>query len=158
MSDVHSKEVRSFNMSQIKGKDTTPELIVRHYLFARGFRYRLHSKNLPGKPDIVFPKYHTVLFVNGCFWHGHSDCRYANLPKTRTEWWLAKINKTRITDDWAIKSLRSTGWNVIVIWECALKKKILANTLEELVDTLYRMKNSRAEFTTVSSQTLILDN
>jgi DNA mismatch endonuclease (patch repair protein) len=85
MMDVHSKEVRSFNMSQIKGKDTKPEMLVRRFLFSKGVRYRLHDKKLPGKPDMVFPKYKKVIFIHGCFWHGHEGCKYFVVPKTRTE-------------------------------------------------------------------------
>jgi len=88
MTDVHNRQTRSYNMSQIKGKNTKPEIMVRKFLFANGFRYRLHDKKLPGKPDIVLPKYKTVIFVNGCFWHGHEGCRYFVVPKTKTEWWL----------------------------------------------------------------------
>lgn len=91
MSDVHSKEVRSYNMSQIKSKNTKPEILVRKFLFAKGLRFRLHDKNLPGKPDIVLKKYKTVIFVDGCFWHGHDKCKYFIIPKTRTDWWLEKI-------------------------------------------------------------------
>lgn len=94
MSDVHSKEVRSYNMSQIKSKNTKPEILVRKFLFAKGLRFRLHVKNLPGKPDIVLKKYKTVIFVDGCYWHGHDKCKYFVIPKTRTDWCLEKINKT----------------------------------------------------------------
>ncbi len=92
MADVHSKETRSYNMSRIKGRDTKPELLIRRFLHANGFRYKLHDKSLPGKPDIVLPKYKTVIFVHGCFWHGHEGCKYYVVPKTRTESWLNKIN------------------------------------------------------------------
>jgi DNA mismatch endonuclease (patch repair protein) len=88
-----SKEVRSYNMSQVRSKNTKPELLVRKFLHAHSFRYRLHVKDLPGKPDLVLPKYKTVIFIHGCFWHGHKDCKYFVVPKTRTEWWLAKIKK-----------------------------------------------------------------
>ncbi len=98
MADVHDTKTRSFNMSQIKGKNTKPELLVRKFLFAHGYRYRLHDKKLPGKPDIVLPKYKTVIFVNGCFWHGHQDCKYYVIPETRTEWWKEKIKKNRLND------------------------------------------------------------
>ncbi|MGI8636005.1 MAG: very short patch repair endonuclease [Segetibacter sp.] len=91
MADVHDKETRSYNMSRIKGKDTKPEMLVRKFLHGEGFRYRIHAKNLPGKPDIVLPKYKTVIFVHGCFWHGHEGGKYYVVPKTRTEWWLNKI-------------------------------------------------------------------
>jgi DNA mismatch endonuclease (patch repair protein) len=92
MADVHTKEQRSYNMSRIKGKNTKPEMLVRRFLHAHGFRYKLHDKTLPGKPDIVLPKYKTVIFVHGCFWHGHEGCKIYVVPKTKTEWWLAKIN------------------------------------------------------------------
>ena len=98
MTDVHSKEVRSYNMSKIKGKDTRPEILVRKFLFSCGFRYRLNVKNLSGTPDIVLPKYHTVIFINGCFWHGHEDCRFFTIPKTRSEWWIEKISKNKERD------------------------------------------------------------
>ena len=103
MADVHSKEIRSYNMSQIKGKNTKPEMLVRKFLHTNGFRYRLHVKNLPGKPDIVLPKYKTVVFVHGCFWHGHAHCKYFVVPKTRTDWWLNKINSNITNDAKAIK-------------------------------------------------------
>src|ERR1035437_10283913 len=105
MTDVHNIETRSYNMSRIKGKNTKPEILVRKFLFAKGFRYRIHDKRLPGKPDIVLPKYKTVIFVNGCFWHGHTGCKYYVVPKTKTEWWLNKINKTITNDFEAIQSL-----------------------------------------------------
>ncbi len=123
-------------MSQIKGKNTKPEILVRKFLFANGFRYRLHVKNLPGKPDIVLPKYKTVIFVNGCFWHGHQGCRYFVLPKTRTEWWLQKISDTQNRDQFAKQELENLGWKVIVIWECELKKKCLSVTLSVLISEI----------------------
>ena len=109
-------------MSQIRSKDTKPELLVRKFLHKNGFRYRLHVKNLPGKPDIVLPKYKTVIFVHGCFWHGHEGCKYYVVPKTRTEWWLEKIGKNTANDLKAKKSLITEGWKVLNIWECKLKK------------------------------------
>ncbi|MCT3639109.1 very short patch repair endonuclease [Elizabethkingia anophelis] len=133
MTDVHSREVRSFNMSRIKGKDTKPEMLVRKFLFAEGFRYRLHDKKLPGKPDVILPKYKTVIFVNGCFWHGHQNCKYFVVPKTRTEWWLNKINTTIANDKKVVESLQNDGWKTIVIWECELKKEKSENTLSELI-------------------------
>ena len=139
MSDVHSSETRSFNMSRIKGKDTKPELLVRSYLFAEGFRYRLHAKNLPGKPDLVLAKYNAVIFVNGCFWHGHAGCRYAHLPKSKTEWWESKINRTKVVDAQAISALRATGLNTLVVWECALKKARREETLLSLAEALRKL-------------------
>ena len=110
MADVHDKKTRSFNMSRIKGKDTKPEMVVRRFLFANGFRYCLHDKRFPGKPDIVLPKYKTVIFVHGCFWHGHEGCKYFVVPKTRTEWWLEKINSNRVTLKMIKKSLNKISY------------------------------------------------
>lgn len=136
MSDVHSKEVRSYNMSKIKGKNTKPEIIVRKFLFSQGFRYRLHDKNLPGKPDIVLPKHKVVVFVNGCFWHGHNNCKLYVIPKTRTEWWISKINKTLANDVVNLKALHQKGWKVIIVWECELKPKLREETLVKLLKKL----------------------
>ena len=105
MADVHNKATRSFNMSRIKGKDTKPEMLVRKYLHGNGLRYRLHNKNLPGKPDLTLSKYLTVIFVNGCFWHGHKGCKYFVMPKTRTEWWSEKIEETIKRDTKALNDL-----------------------------------------------------
>lgn len=132
MADVHSKETRSFNMSRIKGKDTKPEMLVRKFLFSQGFRYRLHDKKLTGKPDIVLSKYKTVLFIHGCFWHGHEGCRYYVIPKTKTEWWLNKINGNRINDEKAIRKLLADNWKVITIWECDLKNNKREETLKAI--------------------------
>ncbi len=133
MADVHSKEVRSYNMSQIRSKNTKPELIVRKYLFANGFRYRLHSKDLPGKPDIVLPNYRTIIFVHGCFWHGHEGCKYFVVPKTKTAWWLNKIarNKQLVTEN--IAKLKLDSWKVIILFECQLKKEKIEVALNRLV-------------------------
>jgi len=133
MADVHSKEQRSYNMSKIKSKDTKPELLVRQFLFKNGLRYRLHAKNLPGKPDIVLPKYKTVIFVNGCFWHGHSECRYYVIPKTRTAWWLSKIKKNIYNDRQALERLEKAGWKVLQVWECELKKAVIEIRLYDLL-------------------------
>ncbi len=131
MADVHSKEVRSYNMSKIRGKDTKPEILVRKYLFSNGLRFRLHVKNLAGRPDIVLPRYKTAIFVHGCFWHGHADCRYGVIPKTRTEWWKEKISGNIQRDVKNEEILRSEGWKIIVLWECQLKKDRLDATLEK---------------------------
>ena len=139
MADVHTKEIRSYNMSQIRSKNTKPELIVRKYLFANGFRFRLHSKSLPGKPDIVLPKYRTVIFVHGCFWHGHEDCKYFVVPKTKTEWWLNKIGRNKQLDNEHIKKLRSEKWNVITLFECKLKKGNIDSTLNTLITKLNKI-------------------
>jgi DNA mismatch endonuclease, patch repair protein len=139
VADVHDKATRSYNMSMIKGKNTKPEMIVRKFLHANGFRYRLHVKELPGKPDIVLPKYRTVIFVHGCFWHGHSGCKYFVIPKTRTEWWLNKINKNIQTDKNAFISLKEDGWHIINIWECELKRRLIEKTLSNLINILSKL-------------------
>jgi DNA mismatch endonuclease, patch repair protein len=133
MVDVHDKETRSYNMSRIRSKDTKPEMMVRRFLFANGFRYRLHVKDLPGKPDIVLPKYKTIIFVHGCFWHGHKDCKYFVVPKTRTEWWLNKINGNIANDKKNLKLLKTAGWKVIQLFECSLKPKEATSTLNRLI-------------------------
>lgn len=135
MADVHSKEVRSYNMSQIKGKDTTPEIQVRKYLFSKGFRYRKNVSNMPGKPDIVLPKYHTCIFVNGCFWHRHVGCKYAAIPKTRQSFWEDKFKKTVANDRENVKQLKNAGWKVLIVWECELKKDYYG-TMCHLIDSI----------------------
>ena len=109
---------------------------MRKLLHAQGFRYRLHDKTLPGKPDIVLPKYKTVIFVHGCFWHGHTNCKYYVVPKTRTDWWLNKINDNIANDKKAIAALKKDGWKVITIWECQLKPAKVENTLYSLLKDL----------------------
>ena len=136
MADVHTPKQRSFNMSRIKGKDTKPEMPVRRFLHGHGYRYKLHTKTLPGKPDLVLPKYNTVIFIHGCFWHGHGNCRYFVVPKTRTQWWLAKINANTANDKKQQTALRKAGWKVITLWECDLKPKQLEKTLQKLIARL----------------------
>jgi len=133
MTDVHDIETRSFNMSMIKGKNTKPEIIVRKFLHRNGFRFRLNYSRLPGKPDIVLPKYKTVIFVNGCFWHGHEGCKYFVIPKTRTDWWINKINDTKERDKIKSSKLNELGWNILVIWECELKPGNLEKSLNDLL-------------------------
>lgn len=120
MPDVHDTATRSRNMAAVRGKDTKPELLIRRGLHGLGYRYRLHAKDLPGKPDLVFPKYHAVLFVHGCFWHGH-DCPLFRLPATRTEFWRAKIASNVLRDRKALKALQAQGWRTATVWECALR-------------------------------------
>lgn len=127
-------------MSRIRSKDTKPEMLVRKYLFANGFRYRLHVKNLPGKPDIVLPKWRTIIFVHGCFWHGHQGCRYFVVPKTRTAWWLNKIEGNRKRDQENLRRLRQDSWKVLAIFECGLRKERVDKTLENLVLKLTRKR------------------
>lgn len=136
MADVHSPETRSFNMSQIKGKNTKPEELVRRYLFSHGFRYRKNVSLLPGKPDIVLPKYKTCIFVNGCFWHKHEGCRYFVWPKNNAEFWKKKITGNVERDLHQQNELRLLGWNVVVIWECELKKDRFNETMASVTDNL----------------------
>lgn len=137
MTDVHSKAVRSYNMSRIRSRDTKPELLVRKFLFSKGFRYRLHPKNLPGKPDIVLPKYRTIIFVNGCFWHGHENCKDFVIPKTKTDWWLNKIMGNKRKDLENSQKLIEAGWKTITIFECELKSVKLSESLNKLLDELH---------------------
>jgi DNA mismatch endonuclease (patch repair protein) len=120
--DVVDKKTRSRMMSGIRGKDTQPELIIRKALHREGFRYRLHDKRLPGKPDLVFPKYNAVIFIHGCFWHGHG-CHLFKWPKTRKEFWRKKINRNKEVDKRNYKKLKEEGWYILIVWECALKGK-----------------------------------
>ena len=132
MADIKSKESRSYNMSRIKGKGTKPEELVRKYLFSRGFRYRKNDKRLPGSPDIVLPKYRTVIFINGCFWHKHEGCKYFVWPKDNAEFWKAKIPANVMRDERKQTELIAQGWNVIIVWECELKKDRREETLTSL--------------------------
>ena len=135
MADTHNKKTRSYNMSMIKGKNTKPEIIVRKFLHKNSLRYLLNNKKLPGKPDITLPKYKTVIFVNGCFWHGHENCKYFVLPKTRTAWWFDKISKTKNRDIKVKAELENLGWKVITIWECSIKHNREQN-LEDLLASI----------------------
>jgi len=126
-------------MSQVKSKNTKPELLVRKYLHAQGFRYRLNDKKLPGKPDIVLPKYKTVILVHGCFWHGHKNCKYATIPKTRTEWWTNKINYNQLNDKKAIALLKKDSWKVITVYECQLKNPKRDKTLSKISETFNKI-------------------
>lgn len=121
MADTVSPEVRSRMMSGIRGKNTKPEWLVRRALHARGFRYRLHVRGLAGHPDLVLPRYHAVIFVHGCFWHGHEGCKYFRLPATRTSFWEGKISRNCSNDIRHQASLLETGWRVATVWECALR-------------------------------------
>ena len=132
MADIVTPEKRSQMMAGIKGKNTKPELVIRSGLHALGYRYRIHVKTLPGKPDLVFPKYKAVLFVHGCFWHGH-DCHLFKWPSSRVDFWLTKINRNKEIDQISIEKLKLSGWRVCTIWECALKGKTrrpLADVIE----------------------------
>ena len=121
MSNFQTSPQRHANMAAILGKDTKPEMVVRRYLWGRGFRYRLNQPRLPGKPDIVMRKYRTCIFVNGCFWHGHEGCRYYTIPKTNTEFWVNKVKRNKERDVKVQHELAAMGWHSITIWECELK-------------------------------------
>ena len=131
MADNHSKEIRRKNMSHIRSTNTKPEELVRKHLFSRGFRYRKNVRNLPGCPDIVLPKYHTVIFVNGCFWHKHNCGRFV-WPSSNIEYWIPKIQHNVERDKKNIEALNILGWAVITVWECELKKKVREKRLEQL--------------------------
>ena len=137
--DTLSREKRSLNMSRIKGKDTKPERKVRSWLHQHGFRFRLHKKDLPGTPDISLPKYKTVIFVHGCFWHRHAGCKFAYTPKSRIEFWDNKFRSTIERDLKKIKALEASGWRVLVVWECELAD----NALTVLKETIEKLKEDR---------------
>lgn len=125
MTDSLTKEKRSWNMSRIKGNNTRPEVLVRSILHKNGFRFRINVKNLPGKPDIVLPKYKTVIFVHGCFWHRHKNCKYAYTPKSRVDFWENKFRENQIRDKFVINQLKYLGWKVHVVWECQVLKDLV---------------------------------
>ncbi|HLP04948.1 MAG TPA: very short patch repair endonuclease [Paludibacter sp.] len=121
--DIWDKQKRSEVMSKIRSKNTKPEMLLRKALHARGFRFRVHYKKLPGRPDIVLPKYRTAIFVQGCFWHGHEGCRSSHIPKTNSGFWSEKINTNKNRDATNLSRLNSLGWNVLEVWECEIRKK-----------------------------------
>lgn len=140
--DIVSEEQRSYNMSRIRGKNTKPELAVRSLLHSLGYRFTVNgplNRKLPGKPDIVLPKYKTVIFVHGCFWHGHQGCKHFRIPKTRTEWWKAKIEGNVARDKRQHEELRLLGWKVVVIWECELEINSFLNNLKK--QGIFSIKN-----------------
>ena len=139
MSDVHDKQTRSYNMSRIKGKNTKPEMLVRKFLFSNGFRYKLHDKKLSGKPDIVLPKLRTAIFVHGCFWHGHENCRYFVVPKTRTKFLLDKIEGNKQRDLENFSAIKNEGWKVFTIFECELKGIKQERTLNKILTRLNKL-------------------
>ena len=142
MADVHDPETRSYNMSRIKGADTKPEEIVRKYLFSKGFRYRKNDKRYPGKPDIVLPKYKTAIFVNGCFWHKHDGCKYFVWPKSNVDFWKNKIESNVARDNSNYALLTKMGWNVIILWECELKKDRIEETMDKTVLLIKNYNNT----------------
>jgi DNA mismatch endonuclease (patch repair protein) len=145
MADIVSRDVRSRMMASIRSRDTKPELLVRRYLHGLGFRYRLTSARLPGRPDLVLSRYKAVIFVHGCFWHGHEGCRFATVPSTRREFWQTKINGTKVRDARSESSLFQQGWRVAIIWECALRL-----SPEESLNELSEFVISREESVEIS--------
>ena len=140
MADVLTPDQRHYCMQRIRGKETKPEVLVRKWLFHHGIRYRKNDKSLPGTPDIVIPNGRIVLFINGCFWHGHFGCKDFVVPKTRTEWWMEKINGTKERDNRKAELLTEQGWYVYTIWECSIKRDFEA-TMEELLKCIYQRRN-----------------
>lgn len=136
MADNRSKEQRSYNMKQIRSKNTGPELLVRKFLFSHGYRYRLNVKKIVGKPDIVLKKYNTIIFINGCFWHGHKNCKNAKTPQNNGAFWINKIQTNSKRDKKNISTLKKDGWKICVIWECQLTKKNIDKTLSKLSSNL----------------------
>lgn len=158
MADVLTPEQRHHNMAAIRSSNTKPEVLLRHYLWHAGFRYRINDKRLPGKPDIVLPKYKTVIFVNGCFWHGHKGCRYYTVPKTNSDFWVAKVESNQARDQETWRKIEARGWNVVIVWECQLKKAHLIVTTDRVIaelrhnGELYHSRQEKPE----ESQTRVL--
>ena len=142
MSDNHTQDQRYRNMAAIHAVSTIPEQRLRHALWRHGFRYRLNDKRFPGKPDIVLPKYRTAIFVHGCFWHGHNGCKYYTVPKTNTEFWVAKVERNKERDQEVWRKLEAKGWYVIIVWECQLKKGRIDETVERVAAEI--VKNGEA--------------
>ena len=154
MADKLTSSQRSRCMSRIRGKNTKPEILVRKGLHARGFRFRLHNKKLPGCPDIVLPKYGVAIMVNGCFWHGHKGCRYATKPKTNIEFWETKIARNRHRDEVTTAHLEALGWTVITVWECELRKNAgLNERLDALADEIVRAGEVKSQREAIKKKT-----
>lgn len=157
MMDNHTPAERHRNMAAVRSKDTRPELIVRHWLWRRGFRYRLNDSRLPGHPDLVLRKYRTCIFVNGCFWHGHEGCKDFKLPQTNTDFWQKKISRNKERDREEQQQLAKMGWHCITVWECQLKKQKKEQTLKSLAFTLNRifLENHAKHYKTIEETSLI---
>lgn len=144
MTDRVDSATRSRMMAAVKSRDTKPELLIRSILHQKGFRFRLHVKDLPGKPDIVLPKYRSVILINGCFWHGHENCRFFKIPSTRTEFWEEKIHKNKINDSKAIAKLLAENWRVCVIWQCKIRES--KKNLTELANIVSSFITGKEKF------------
>ena len=149
MIDIVSKKTRSRMMSNIRSKDTKPEMIVRRYLHQNGFRYRLHMKDLPGKPDIVLPKYNVVIFVHGCFWHRHQNCKYATTPRTNRKFWNNKFSINIQRDQRNMDLLKDSGWNIIIFWECAIRNNREKNLIK-LIETIVKKRTKQTSVEEIS--------
>ena len=136
MADVHDKKTRSYNMSQIRSKNTKPEMLVRRFLHSNGFRYRLHVKALPGRPDIVLRRYKIVIFVHGCFWHMHGGCQYSSIPTNNREYWEPKLNKNKLKDQELLLEYKKRKWQALVLWGCELKTTTIEKTMARLLKCL----------------------
>lgn len=147
MADIVDTKTRSRMMSGIRGRNTKPEMLVRSLLHRQGFRFRLHARDLPGHPDIVLPRYHTVIFVHGCFWHGHENCRLFRWPKTREEFWRNKITRNRKNDRKSVQELLDAGWRVGIIWECMLRDHAPDSWLPELTGWIRNNEPFREQWT-----------
>ena len=146
MPDLITLDQRHRNMAAIRSTSTKPELNLRHALWRKGYRYRVNDKRLPGKPDIVLSKYHSVIFIHGCFWHGHKGCQYYTVPKTNTVFWTAKITRNQERDQEVWRQLEAKGWNVIIVWECELNKSKFPDTLLRVTDELQNNLDSFLSF------------
>ena len=140
MADKDSEKQRHYIMSRIHATNTKPEIKLRKALFEKGLRYRVNVKTLPGKPDIVLPKYRTVIFVNGCFWHGHDGCKHYTVPATNTEFWVEKVRRNKERDAVDVQRLESLSWSVVTIWECELKSKVFQDTITKVETALVSNK------------------
>ena len=138
MADTMTKSQRHYTMSQVHSASTKPEQKLRHALWHQGFRYRVNDRHLPGSPDIVLPKYRSVIFVHGCFWHGHNGCKNYTIPKTNTDFWVAKVARNQERDQEVWRQLEAKGWYVIIVWECELKKKRLEETVARVEEEILR--------------------
>lgn len=152
--DIVDSAKRSLMMSNIKGFNTKPELVIRRLLHAQGFRFRIHRKDLPGKPDIVLPKYKAIIFIHGCFWHGHQNCRLFKLPKTRTEFWQNKIFRNQANDSRVQELLLANGWRVCMIWECATRKS--KKNPDSLVEILNEWLHSSGPLLEIDEQLILI--
>ena len=150
--DVHDKKTRSYNMSKIKSKNTRPEILIRKYLFSKGFRFRINDRRYPGTPDIVLKKYNAVIFIHGCFWHGHIGCDKFKIPKTNTAFWVERIDKNRKRDAEVLNYLHATGWRICIIWECAIRGKSQLMKLDKIINKISKWLNSKRIWIEITSE------